>query len=394
VTTPLSDWGWISRDEFLKPIQEISQHPIEQHFFISQEWFRTYCRYWTEDETFATYGVVNAGSNVAHLKNAAGFLLSSSQRRSRLGISFRSLGLNEGSSEGLRYVTPEMNGVLTSCGFKNEEKQTTEALKALLDALQKRQNEWDEMRVSAMPKSIARHVEDYAKDSGLLTHSIATKSTYWIDLKKVRSAFEGDYLASRSANTRGQLRRALKKAEAAFGPVVAAVAATEYEMMEWFSELKRLHRLRWGGSGDGSGFDHKAFEAFHDQVSKDYLVIDRLNLMRVSAGNKVLGYLHFYIEGKVVYFNMSGVDYDIPPSLKPGLLCHWSAIEMYLKLGLERYDFMVGTNRYKQSLATDVAELSFFVIRQARWHFRLENLLRSIKRRFARNVTDVASAHD
>jgi CelD/BcsL family acetyltransferase involved in cellulose biosynthesis len=176
------------------------------------------------------------------------------------------------------------------------------------------------------------------------------------------------------------LRKARRLVESSLGPLVLEMAQNQEQLDHWFETLKTLHRLRWGATENGSGFDYPPFDQFHTRVATDLLKQGQLHLWRIRAGDTDLAYLHIFTSEKSAYFNISGINYDVSSSFKPGLLAHWLVIQHYLENGFEVYDFMVGTNQYKQSLCTDTRDLHFFSIRQSNLAFNLEGLLRRSKR--------------
>ncbi|MBV8913641.1 MAG: GNAT family N-acetyltransferase, partial [Acetobacteraceae bacterium] len=77
-----------------------------------------------------------------------------------------------------------------------------------------------------------------------------------------------------------------------------------------------------------------------------------VDLLRVSAGPVLVGYLmNFNYNGEVSAYQ-SGFNYSVVGQhLKPGLTSHYLAIEAYRAAGASIYDFLAGADRYKLSLA-------------------------------------------
>jgi len=88
-----------------------------------------------------------------------------------------------------------------------------------------------------------------------------------------------------------------------------------------------------------------------------------IDLLKVTAGAKTIGYLYnFSFQGRVSAYQ-SGFDYEMSdPHLKPGLTSHHLAIEMYLRDGAPSYDFLAGADRYKLSLSTIATPLHWIEI--------------------------------
>ena len=75
-----------------------------------------------------------------------------------------------------------------------------------------------------------------------------------------------------------------------------------------------------------------------------------MELLRVSAGADIIGYVYNLVYRGHVYAYQTGILYESNPRLKPGLVSHCLCIERHLEEGSDVYDFMAGDARYKASL--------------------------------------------
>jgi CelD/BcsL family acetyltransferase involved in cellulose biosynthesis len=66
---------------------------------------------------------------------------------------------------------------------------------------------------------------------------------------------------------------------------------------------------------------------------------------------------------------------------KPGLLCHAAAVGHYAGRGLDRYSFLAGKDRYKQSLSTCEERLEWWLVERFSPRLEAEALLRRLLRR-------------
>jgi CelD/BcsL family acetyltransferase involved in cellulose biosynthesis len=178
----------------------------------------------------------------------------------------------------------------------------------------------------------------------------------WLDLSRVRDSGMGHL----SANTRQQLRRSLRR-YADLGPLHVTRAATPPEAHAFLDAMAVLHQQTWTRRGQSGAFANPFFARFHHEL------IDRapgrVDLLRVTAGAHTVGFLHNFLQMGRVYAYQSGFDYDgADKHQKPGLTCHWLAIAMYAAEGQAFYDFLAGADRYKRSLASDAATLSWLTI--------------------------------
>lgn len=186
-----------------------------------------------------------------------------------------------------------------------------------------------------------------------------------LDLAGLRRKGIG-HLDCLSANTRYQLRRSLRRF-ATSGPVSVRRAATSAEAHTWLEALADLHQRTWEGRGQRGAFAEPDFRRFHHALIDRGLTRREVDVLEVRAGPDRLGYLLNFVFHGTVYAYQSGFDYALAERhQKPGLTCHHLAIEMYLRDGLDRYDFLGGAERYKTSLSDTTTPLHWMSL-AARW---------------------------
>ena len=192
------------------------------------------------------------------------------------------------------------------------------------------------------------------------TVSVArTHTAPYVDLELLRSTGI-EHLPSLSANSRHQLRRSARQF-AVRGALAITRATSAALAHDYLDSLAELHQRAWTSRGKPGAFANPFFRRFH------HALIDRapeqVDLLRISAGDHAIGYLHnFRHRGQVLAYQ-SGFDYANPTShQKPGLTCHQLAIAMYAAEGAIMYDFLAGADRYKQSLANAATTLHWLSI--------------------------------
>ncbi|HTW71418.1 MAG TPA: GNAT family N-acetyltransferase [Acetobacteraceae bacterium] len=162
------------------------------------------------------------------------------------------------------------------------------------------------------------------------------------------------YLTTLSGNTRYQLRRS-NRCFARLGPIELRQAETEPEALAFLDALANLHQNTWVARGERGAFANPQFLRFHRALVARALPRNELELLRISAGGQILGYLYnFRLRGRVFTYQ-SGFDYAAAaalagPHAKPGLTCHYTAILRAQSDGAVSYDFLAGPDRYKSSL--------------------------------------------
>jgi CelD/BcsL family acetyltransferase involved in cellulose biosynthesis len=180
----------------------------------------------------------------------------------------------------------------------------------------------------------------------------------YLDLKA-----DGDVFDSFSANTRQQLRRSLRAWEE-IGPLKLEVATTRDEADAWLDALAGLHQSYWTGRGKPGAFAEPFFTRFHHALLRRASQRQSVDLIRVGAGERVVGYLYNFVHDGWVAAYQSGFDFGPDADrLRPGLVCHLLAIQHYQRAGAHRYDFLGGEARYKRSLANAETTLLWLDVR-------------------------------
>jgi len=173
---------------------------------------------------------------------------------------------------------------------------------------------------------------------------------------------DSDPLDGFSANTRQQLRRSLRAWEA-IGPLTLDVAAPG-EAGGYLDALAELHQRYWTGRGKPGAFTQPFFGRFHHALLRRAADRQSLDLIRISAGERVAGYLYNFVHDGWVAAYQSGFDFGPDADrLRPGLICHLMAIQHYAGAGMRRYDFLGGEARYKRSLANAEIPLVWLDVR-------------------------------
>jgi CelD/BcsL family acetyltransferase involved in cellulose biosynthesis len=181
-----------------------------------------------------------------------------------------------------------------------------------------------------------------------------------------------------SANSRQQLRRSLRAWEE-IGPLKLECAATHEEADSFLDALAKLHQVYWTGRGKPGAFCEPFFTRFHKALIRRPSRSQSVDLIRLSAGERVIGYLYNFVHYDWVAAYQSGFDFGPDADrLRPGLVCHLMAIEHYRRAGMRLYDFLGGEARYKRSFANAETELLWLDVRpNLPWQSRRPSILPS-----------------
>lgn len=203
---------------------------------------------------------------------------------------------------------------------------------------------WDELFLGGLPEELA----DIVAECGLPVRTWARVPTARVDLASLRESGR-DYLAGLSANTRAQIRRAIRRYEER-GDLRLDAAADVETALTYFQALGGLHQRHWESRGETGAFASPFFVAFHRRLIEACVPTGQVELLRLSAGDTDIAYLYNFVDGPSVRYYASGIRYEDDNRLKPGLIAHAMCVERHLAGGKDVYDFMAGAARYKSSL--------------------------------------------
>lgn len=289
-----------------------------------------------------------------------GILVRHESRRHGL-LKVRALHLNATGRPALDGLTIEHNGILA-------EPQDVPMLAArLVDWFRAEQEDAEELHIpgsAPLGLSIAGRLDEARPQAG-----------YTVDLHRARSAGFPQLL---SRNTRQQLRRA-SRAAAASGPLSLDEAGSVAEALSFFAGLKALHVAAWQARGRRHSFDSPFFEVFHRELISRAGGTGNVQLLRIRAGERMLGYLYQLRDGNRVLAYQSGLCYA-DPALRPGLVAYALAIEDSAARGAALYDFLAGRTQLKDSLSTEEYRLCWHIFRRPTIALRIERALRDAKR--------------
>jgi CelD/BcsL family acetyltransferase involved in cellulose biosynthesis len=256
--------------------------------------------------------------------------------------------LHETGHSDIDDLTVEHNGVLADRAYADEvhERFLDYCLAELPSA--------DTLFVSGVTEGtpLARAVEKCRKAGWNAPRVEKERPYFTVDLDRLRS--EGkEYLTYLGSSTRSQIKRAIKAYEAECGPLVVRPARTPEEARAFFAELLELHNIAWQARGKEGAFAFQEILDFHLRMVPRAIVGGDVQLLRISAGDHILGVLYNFVWRGRVSSYQSGFAFSERNKLKPGLVCHTLAVKHCMEAGLSTYDFLAGNHRYKAQLSTD-----------------------------------------
>ncbi len=304
------------------------------------------------------------------------------RRETRHGLlRVRGLHLNETGDPRVDPLGLEYNGLLV-----DRRVSRADIARRCLSWLVERETGWDELNLGGLEADVAELWGNAAHDVGLTARVRGNTRCDYVDLEDLRRN-GGTYLSRLSSNTRHQIRRSMRLYEAA-APLHLELAQTVEDALDMLGKLKALHQTYWTRRGHPGSFARGFFESFHHDLISKRFDAGEIQLLRISAGEKLIGCLYNFVKDGRVYAYQSGFDYDADPRLKPGLVGHCLAVRRNLAQGARTYNFMAGDSRYKRSLGTDSHALYWLVVQRRVAHLRFENALRAFKRKLSSHAED------
>jgi len=284
----------------------------------------------------------------------------------------RALLLHETGSTEMDRMTIEYNSILAETGRERE------VVIAGIDCVKAANITWDELMVSGVEARTFEAWQAAVRGTNWRMVLLKESNCHFVDLDAVRD-HGGDYLALLSSNTRQQVRRSIKAYEKS-GSLSISVAPSAEAAVEYLHGLQELHDAHWRGMGKDGAFPSEFTRGFHDRLVRDAVARAEVQMLRVTAGDEVVGYLYNFVRDGHVYFYQTGFKYTEDPKLRPGLVCHYLAVMHNLKTDNRIYDFLAGPQRYKQSLGAADVKMVWFALQKPRLAFAVERMLRRVKR--------------
>lgn len=254
-------------------------------------------------------------------------------------------------------ILPLRKGYLNSTGNKQFDRISVEhnglattgedgdILSALARSLIDQETRFDEWSFPAADLSIA-DLDDQRKPLPIWSE---TRYGYSSNLEQLASSDLMPPWLSR--NTRQQLRRSIRKLGGE-SKLTLEAAATVKDKVRFLEDMIERNIASWRARNKRTAFEEPYVVAFANALVRAEEKDSSVELLRLRAGECVLGYLMNLRRNEVVYNYQSGFDLS-DKELHPGYIAHLFAMRHYASQGARVYDFLEGDNQLKKSLATD-----------------------------------------
>lgn len=191
------------------------------------------------------------------------------------------------------------------------------------------------------------------------------------------------YLATLSGNSRGQIRRKLRKL-ADDGHTVVAVdvhdAAARNAALE---TLFTYHQARWADDPSGGAFPTEASRAMHRRLAGHLAARGTLDLRQVrGADGTCAGVIYNFRQGGVTYFYQIGLNGDEAwRAYSLGVCLLADSIAAACVAGDQTFDLLRGDHDYKRHFGGDLRENLRVTMYRYRWLPALAETARALRRR-------------
>jgi len=242
---------------------------------------------------------------------------------------------------------------------------------AIAQALRRHLGRWDELHVPWIAKGRSRSaLEQVFGESPTVRASVS----HHLDLAGMTS-----YVDQLGGKDRHKHRQNVRR-YTALGPVVLDEAMTVEEAHAFLAALAVLHQKTWIARGETGSFGSELFLAYHRKLIERSFPLGRIQLLRLRAGDAVIGYHYNFVFDRKVWFYQCGYAYDLVDKAKPGNVLHAFAIQHAIDRGLAEYDLLAGDAEYKRRLGNAARPIDTLVWRAPSAKMRAYTMARSVRR--------------
>jgi CelD/BcsL family acetyltransferase involved in cellulose biosynthesis len=319
-------------------------------FFLSWRWIGTWLR---------TTGVRPLWVTAIQENTIVAMGLLVPHRKRRHWISVNQLCLHETGLAEFDALTIEHNGFLIA------RSAAPELIVEIMLALKSAAIPWDEITLGGVPPSVAAA----ARAAGLLVQPDRDSPNYGVDLSPDPAT--GGWQSKLSENQRTQIRQSRSFAER-MGAVALQPATSPQQALDFFEDMMVLHTAYWEKRSKPGAFATEFARTFHRRLIAAEDDRARVELLALTAGTQIMGYLYnFQYDGRVCNYQ-SGFSYSGDNRHRPGLLAHVLAIERAIGQAMQVYDFLAGDAHYKARLGRLIGTIAWCRAQRSRPLLRAE----------------------
>jgi len=302
-------------------------------------------------------------------KTVAMCFLSPTERTRAYGfVNSRQLHINE-------LITQEFDMVAQYNDLMVDPDYRKQAWETLFKCLEQFPTQWDETIIRSAPLETLREINQQLPTDYRL--HIDRKNNIWRvnigdecnDMETLISRFK--------SKSRRQLKRSIKEIKKHYGEINIELAEDLNSAKRYLKDMAVYHEARWEKAGQKGVFAHKTWQKFHNALIDRNFSNGEVLLFRISAGEKVLGYVYGHRIGDVALLQQTGFMHSEISNVRPGYVSHLFCMLKCAELGLSYYDFLPDDGRsYKRYFCESSGNVFTVRIQQKRLHFWLENIIK------------------
>lgn len=293
----------------------------------------------------------------------------------------RSWHIQETGDPALDEITMEYGGLLAA------PEDLEASYRALFEALRGLPRDWRRLCITTSAQG--REIQA-ALPRGMRGSSARTRASYMVDLSLVRDA--GGYPEVLGRSSRSSLRQTVRAYEA-IGPLRVEAATDVETALSWFDGFETLHTRYWRSRGLPGSFGSSFFGRFHRALIERTDGEGFVQIMRVTAGEMLVGYVYNLAWQRRVYYYNAGMNYGcLLRHDRPGVAALHVAIEQAAADGELVFDFLAGEQEYKRRMSTGGIVVHSVEVRRDGLRGRLERMVARALRRESRLGVPLAEA--
>lgn len=248
----------------------------------------------------------------------------------------------------------------------------------LIQSAQSFSKKWDEFYIG----SLGHKQRQYCENAKQALASLVDKQCFvWSKPLPDVSSAQDVFIDTFKRKSRQQLRQTLK-AFAECGDVHLEVAETVEHAKMLFQMMEETHTERWVAVGKKGSYANKVWTQFHETLIDRFFQDGLIQLIKVSVGDKAVGYLYGHIYRNKVFMHQTGFPHLEDNRLRSGHLSHFHAMYWNHQQGRSEYDFLPDfANSYKKFFVDAGDEIVNLCLRRKRWIFAWETFIEQLKQR-------------
>jgi CelD/BcsL family acetyltransferase involved in cellulose biosynthesis len=176
------------------------------------------------------------------------------------------------------------------------------------------------------------------------------------DLAAMRAA-EGPIERAFGSSVAAKVRKNQRRFSERFGPIATEWVTEVDRAQPVFTKLIALHQARWQEAGEPGAFAGERLPRFHRALIARLLPEGKVVLVRVTAGEQLVGVFYGFAERGAIYHYQWGLTRFEESSLSPGFVTGICTMQAAIERGFSELNWLAGDVRYKRELATTSREL-------------------------------------